>query len=66
MDEPSSWIVCWEAHDQPASGREKCGVSSRRIVELEACLAIVLDTRALADDIVISTECQYDGTYAGT
>jgi hypothetical protein len=53
MDEPSSRIVCWETHDQPASGREKCGVSSRRIVEFEACLSAVPDTSALTDDIEV-------------
>jgi hypothetical protein len=53
MDEPSAWIVRWEAHDQPTSGRKKCGVAARRIIELEACLAAVPDTRALDNDIVI-------------
>jgi hypothetical protein len=57
MDEPSSWIVRWETHDQPTSSREKCSVAARRIIELKACLAAVPDTRALADDIVIWVEC---------
>jgi hypothetical protein len=66
MDEPSPWIICCEAHDQPTSGREKCSIAARRIVELEACLTPVPDTRALADDIVIWIECQYEQAFVGT
>jgi hypothetical protein len=66
MDKPSSWVIRWEVHDQPASSREKCGVAARRIIELKACVAAVPYTRALTDDIVIWVECQYDGAFAGS
>lgn len=53
MDEPSSWVVGREAHNEPSSRREKGGVATRWIVELQARFATIPNTRTLTDDIVI-------------
>ena len=53
MDEPSSWVVGREAHDQPTACREERGIAARWVVELETGLTTIPHSEALTDDIVI-------------
>tara|TARA_R110002060_G_scaffold46741_5_gene57874 strand:- start:1189 stop:1377 length:189 start_codon:yes stop_codon:yes gene_type:complete len=37
VEEPGTWIVCFEGYDEPAETRKHCAVSAQRVVGLETC-----------------------------